>query len=82
MSARRSLRRLHVWLGFLVGLPMVFWTVSGLWMVARPIEEVRGTALRTAPAELVLPTAIVPPPAAAPLRALVLLPLSSRRRLP
>jgi hypothetical protein len=28
------LRRWHVWLGWLVGLPMLFWTVSGLVMVA------------------------------------------------
>ena len=43
MGAIRSrLRRWHVWLGWLVGLPMLIWTVSGLVMVARPIEEVRG----------------------------------------
>jgi len=46
MGAIRSrLRRWHVWLGWLVGLPMLFWTVSGLVMVARPIEEVRGEQL-------------------------------------
>lgn len=27
-------------------MPLILWTVSGLWMVARPIEEVRGVALR------------------------------------
>ncbi len=42
---RKTLRRWHVWLGWLVGVPMIFWTVSGLVMVARPIEDVRGTAL-------------------------------------
>ena len=42
---RRTLRRWHVWLGWLVGVPMIFWTVSGLVMVARPIEDVRGSAL-------------------------------------
>lgn len=42
---RRTLRRWHVWLGWLVGVPMIFWTVSGLVMVARPIADVRGTAL-------------------------------------
>lgn len=45
MGLRSSLRRYHVWLGWLVGVPMLFWTVSGLVMVARPIEEVRGTDL-------------------------------------
>jgi hypothetical protein len=34
-----------MWLGWLVGVPVLFWTVSGFVMVARPIEEVRGTAL-------------------------------------
>ena len=42
---RRTLRRWHVWLGWLVGVPMIFWTVSGLVMVARPIADVRGSAL-------------------------------------
>ena len=39
--------RWHIWLGWIVGLPILMWTVTGLWMVARPIEEVRGTRLRT-----------------------------------
>jgi hypothetical protein len=45
MGVRTSLRRYHVWLGWLVALPFLFWTVSGLVMVAKPIEEVRGTNL-------------------------------------
>ena len=52
MTIRASLRRWHMWLGWLVGVPMLFWTVSGLFMVARPIEEVRGTALLRDPAPL------------------------------
>ncbi|MCA1661707.1 MAG: PepSY domain-containing protein [Novosphingobium sp.] len=44
--AHRKLLRWHVWLGWLVGVPLVLWTVTGLVMVARPIDEVRGTALR------------------------------------
>jgi uncharacterized iron-regulated membrane protein len=55
---RRKLRRYHIWLGWLVGLPILFWTVSGLVMVIRPIEEVRGEGLlRKAP-----PVALVAPP--------------------
>lgn len=38
--------RWHIWLGWVVGLPILMWTVTGLVMVARPIEEVRGDALR------------------------------------
>lgn len=51
MGAMRSrLRRWHVWLGWLVAVPFLFWTVSGLVMVAKPIEEVRGEDL-IAPAQ-------------------------------
>lgn len=45
MTIRATLRRYHVWLGWLVGIPMLFWTVSGVIMVSRPIEDVRGTNL-------------------------------------
>lgn len=42
--------RWHIWLGWAVGLPILMWAVTGLVMVARPIEEVRGDQLRAAPA--------------------------------
>ncbi len=42
----QRIARWHVWLGWLVGLPILMWTLTGLFMVARPIEEVRGTHLR------------------------------------
>jgi hypothetical protein len=61
MRLRTSLRRLHVWLAWIVGVPILFWTASGLWMVARPIDEVRGTALRAAPVSLRPPPVLVPP---------------------
>lgn len=61
MTARRTLRRLHLWLAWIAGVPILFWMVSGLWMVARPIEEVRGTALRAPAAALVLPSRLTPP---------------------
>ena len=48
-AVRTRLRRWHVWLGWLIALPMLFWTVSGLVMVARPIEEVRGEHLIAEP---------------------------------
>jgi hypothetical protein len=38
--------RWHIWLGWLVGVPILMWTVTGLVMVARPIETVRGEHLR------------------------------------
>ncbi|MFU7529604.1 PepSY domain-containing protein [Qipengyuania sp. ASV99] len=42
----QTLARWHVWLGWLVGVPILMWTATGLFMVARPIEEVRGNHLR------------------------------------
>ena len=44
-GVRSSLRRYHIWLGWLIGVPMLLWTVSGVLMVVKPIEEVRGEAL-------------------------------------
>jgi uncharacterized iron-regulated membrane protein len=65
MKIRQRLRRWHIWLGWIVGLPLLAWTVSGLVMVVRPIETVRGEELISkAPA---LPAGFVPvPPAIGP----------------
>lgn len=38
--------RWHIWLGWLVAVPVLLWLGSGLVMVLRPIEEVRGETLR------------------------------------
>lgn len=43
---RRRLMRWHLWLGWAVAVPLLLWTASGLFMTLRPIDEVRGTALR------------------------------------
>jgi hypothetical protein len=51
----QRLARWHIWLGWVVGLPVLMWTVTGLFMVARPIEEVRGNHLRIAAKEAALP---------------------------
>ena len=72
-AVRSRLRRWHIWLGWLVGLPVLFWTVSGLVMVARPIEEVRGTGLLSPPPPIALPAPPVPPAVAGlPLESLAL----------
>jgi len=60
-AIRTRLRRWHVWLGWLVGLPFLFWTVSGLMMVARPIEEVRGEHLISPPRPISVATPLVAP---------------------
>jgi len=62
----RRFARWHIWLGWLVGLPILMWTLTGLVMVARPIEEVRGDHLRAPhaaldPAGLRFPTTIGEP---------------------
>ena len=57
---RRQLLRWHVWLGWLVGVPLVLWTVTGLVMVARPIEVVRGTDLRVERPTQALPRGVAP----------------------
>ena len=57
---RKTLRRWHLWLGWLIGVPFLLWALSGLVMVAKPIDEVRGTALlKDAP-----PLALTAPPVA------------------
>jgi len=43
----RSLAKWHIWLGWLVGVPIAMWLATGLLMTLRPIEEVRGDHLRT-----------------------------------
>lgn len=60
-SARGKLRRWHTWLGWIVGIPILLWVVSGLVMVVRPIEEVRGEHLLREPAPIRLPSAPIPP---------------------
>lgn len=60
-AVRSRLRRWHVWLGWIVGIPILLWVVSGLVMIARPIEVVRGTDLLRDPAPIRL---AAPPPVA------------------
>lgn len=58
MNTRTLMRRLarwHIWLGWLIGVPLLLWTMTGLVMVAKPIEEVRGNHLRKDVVETALP---------------------------
>jgi hypothetical protein len=43
---RLTFTKWHIWLGWLAGVPLLLWTLSGLFMVAQPIETVRGEHLR------------------------------------
>ncbi|MEP3422047.1 MAG: PepSY domain-containing protein [Erythrobacter sp.] len=42
------LAKWHIWLGWLVGIPILMWTITGFFMTIKPIEEVRGNHLRVA----------------------------------
>ena len=48
-SLIRRFARWHIWLGWLAAIPLLLWTASGLFMTLRPIDEVRGGALRQPP---------------------------------
>ena len=61
MGIRRQLRRWHIWLGWIVGIPFLVWTVSGLLMVWKPIEEVRGSHLMAEPKPMRMAGVLVPP---------------------
>ena len=81
MGVRSTLRRYHVWLGWLVGLPFLFWTISGLVMVARPIDEVRGINLLSPPPAMTFNgTLVVPKIAGVPVALLTLEPRASGPR--
>jgi hypothetical protein len=45
MMGRAQYRRWHIWLGWGAAIPILLWVISGLIMVARPIEDVRGSGL-------------------------------------
>ncbi|MBA4044059.1 MAG: hypothetical protein C0471_06515 [Erythrobacter sp.] len=62
----RTLAKWHIWLGWLVGVPIVMWLATGLLMTLRPIDEVHGDYLRVAtkPAPLVLPGSTLATPGA------------------
>ena len=53
----RTLAKWHIWLGWLVGVPIAMWLATGLLMTLKPIEEVHGDHLRAKvrPQPLVLP---------------------------
>jgi hypothetical protein len=53
--ATRTVRWLHLWTGVIVGIQIILWVASGLVMVVRPLDEVRGTTLRREVPALVVP---------------------------
>jgi uncharacterized iron-regulated membrane protein len=70
---RAKLRRWHIWLGWAAAIPVLVWVISGLVMVARPIEEVRGSGLlRDAQPVRITGTPIPPSISGVPLASLTL----------
>lgn len=67
----QRLARWHIWLGWAAAIPLVLWTLSGLFMVLRPIEQVRGEDLRRQPAPFA-PQVLVPPQLSTPITRLAL----------
>jgi hypothetical protein len=61
VNGRGKYRRWHIWLAWVAAVPILLWVVSGLIMVARPIEEVRGEGLLSDPAPIRLAGPPVPP---------------------
>lgn len=58
---RRLLVRAHIWLGWIVGVPLLFWTATGLFMASQPIETVRGEHLKRSSAPLILTAPVIAP---------------------
>jgi hypothetical protein len=56
--ATRTVRWLHLWTGVIVGIQIILWVASGLVMVVRPLEDVRGTTLRRDPPALSVPAGL------------------------
>lgn len=68
--------RWHIWLGWLVGVPILMWLATGLFMVLKPFEEVRGEDLRVPVEQQALPagstTSVTVPSSERPVRSVSL----------
>ena len=56
--ATRTVRWLHLWTGVIIGVQIIASVASGLVMVVRPMDEVRGTTLRRDAAALQMPVGL------------------------
>lgn len=73
---RHALRRIHIWLGWIVGIPLLIWIVTGALMVATPFDAVRGNDMLAPPA----PVALTAPPVVPPLDARAIRSLTLEQR--
>jgi hypothetical protein len=60
LRATRTVRWLHLWTGMIVSIQIILWVASGLAMVARPIEVVRGDDRRKPVPLLSVPAGLPP----------------------
>lgn len=59
---RRGLRQIHIWLGWIVGIPLLIWVITGALMVVTPFDNVRGNEMLAPPASVALTAPAVTPP--------------------
>jgi len=58
---RRGLRRIHIWLGWVIAIPFLVWVVTGALMVVTPFDKVRGNEMLAPPVPVALTAAPVVP---------------------
>jgi len=46
MNIKRSIRKYHLYLGLIIGIQFLFWTLGGLYFSWTNIEEIRGNTLK------------------------------------
>ena len=64
-------RKIHKWVGLILGLQFVLWTVSGAVMALLDMEKVGGHgAAETAPSAVSWPAGMSPPPMSGPVQAI------------
>ncbi|SHK84558.1 PepSY domain-containing protein [Rhodothermus profundi] len=59
----RTIRKIHRYLGLIIGIQLLLWTVSGLFFSLNPIEKVRGEHLMAPPPTLSLDDTLLASPA-------------------
>lgn len=54
-------RQIHRWLGFVIGVQFIFWTLGGLYFSWTDLDAVHGDHLLRAPRQLAVPGPLAPP---------------------
>lgn len=75
---RKNLRRIHIWLGWIVAIPFLIWAITGALMVVTPFDKIRGNDMLAPPA----PVATDAPPVVPPLVGRAVRSLTLEQRAP